>query len=69
MKVARWVREGTVGKGPQGTSLAVYFISNDRSNVRYTGKGNREYRRERREVREMRDNPSGPDWKLESRVR
>ena len=33
------------------------------------GKGNREYRRERREVREMRDNTSGPDWKLESRVR
>jgi len=33
------------------------------------GKGNREYSWERREVREMRDNPSGPDWKLESRVR
>ncbi len=26
MKVARWVREGTVGKGPQGTSLVVYFM-------------------------------------------
>jgi len=53
MKVARWVREETGGYGLSpgnhlkyqagrdsiSTSLAVYFISNDRDNARYREKG------------------------------
>jgi hypothetical protein len=40
MKVARWVREGTVGKGPQGTSLAVYFMS-ELGKAQHVTKGDR----------------------------
>ncbi|WP_075164657.1 hypothetical protein [Ktedonobacter racemifer] len=68
MKVARWVREETVGKGLSpgnhlkhqagrdsiSTSLAVYFMPNAQGNSWDTTKGNREYRREPGKGRVMR---------------
>ncbi len=59
MKVARWVREGTVGKGPQGTSLAVYFMSwesrptGEDEKVVYRAKPGRCLEQTEREVSEM----------------
>jgi hypothetical protein len=71
MKVARWVREGTVGKGPQGTSLAVYFIpwesrpAREPGKARYRGKEGREYSYgTARSGREMR--PSRQEQRLET---
>jgi len=54
MKVARWVREGTVGKGPQGTSLAVYFMSE-------VGRANHLAKRHRRPNSKALVGPDGPE--------